>query len=566
MMNRFAITLAMLLVTALSVTAQPVPRVETGLNYSYIRYQGDTFAPTYHANGGNFQLVLNVSNRIAVVGDFGGYQSGGLSAFGFNSTLVNYLAGPRVWFGQKRLRPYVQALFGGAWENAYIVGPLNTPGPWLTGSTSAFALLAGGGLDIRLGRHVALKAAEASYFYTRLPNPAYIGEHLTNNVRLSAGLSLLFGGEKPAPPPPPKPAMKTCPDGSTVPAGSPCPKLPLNVGISGARAQMCQGETMSLASNLSANHSGVAFQWTVNGQPAGQGATFSFGGSSIAPGTYRVGVTASGEAYSAATSDTTIAVLEKRAPTGSVEAAPAEVKAGERATLSARFAGQCCDPISAPTFTASEGSISGNQFDSSGVSFDAADHSEQRRVVTIVAKVTDSCNNEGTAKASVTVIQQATAAPVRLPDVLFPSGSSRVNNCGKRVLLEQLKTYFERDPAGKAVLVGHTATNETASKLAEDRARNAAAVITAGSGICLSIPPDQVLVSAPGSEQKGVDFKPNFCGASVLEQRGSAINAGDPMAQYRRVEVWFVPSGATPPASLGDYRPAGALKISGCPR
>jgi hypothetical protein len=567
MIRQLRLGLGVSLLAILPVAAQPTPRVETTFNYSYIRFEPNGLAPTFHANGGNFQLVYNFNNWLGLAGDFGGYRAGGLAGYGWDGTLANYLAGPRVSFLRgKRLNPFAQALFGGAWISSHeqvTAAPVFANLRPLAGSTTKFGMLAGVGMDIRVSRHLAIRAFEADYFRTNLPNPVYTGENITTNIRLSAGLSLLFGGEKPHPPSPPPPAMKACPDGSKVPAGSPCPKMPLNVQINGARAQMCQGETMPLASALSANHSDVNFQWTVNGQPAGHGPTFAFGG--VEPGTYRVGVTASGNAYETATHDTTIAVLEKRAPSGSVQATPSEMTAGGKASLSASFAGQCCEPISTPNFSASEGSVAGTEFDSSTVRFDPNDRSEQRRVVTITAKVMDRCNNEGTATTSVTVVQKATVAPVRLPDVLFPAGSSRVNNCGKRVLLENLRTYFERDPAGRAVLVGHIATNE-AAKLAEERARNAAAVITAGSGVCLSLPADQVLVSAPGAEQRDVDFKPNFCGPSVLEQRGAAVQASDRMAQYRRVEVWFVPSGAEPPKSLGDHQAASALRITSCPK
>jgi hypothetical protein len=570
MIKCFASTISLFLLAISPAVGQPVPRVETNFSYAYIRFAPEGVAPTFHANGGHFQFIYNFNNWLGVVGDFGGYSAGGIRAYGYSSNIANFQAGPRLSFWKKsRVNPYIQGLFGGAFISANpdlsFVVPPGANRLVLESSVTKFALLAGGGLDIRLARHVALRAFEADYFYTKLPNPVFTPENMTNNLRVSAGFSFLFGGEKPAPPPPPAPSFTTCPDGSKVPAGQPCPKLPLAVNITGARGQMCQNETMPLASSLSGNKgNNIAFQWTVNGQPAGQGPTLSFGG--VAPGTYSVGVTASGTGYQPATNNTTISVLEKRAPTGTVTASPSEVMAGQRATLSASFSGQCCDPISAPTFTASQGAISGSEFDSSGVTFDASDHSEQRRAVTITAKVTDQCNNEGTATTSITVVQKATAAPVRLPDVLFPQNSARVNNCGKRVLLEQLRTYFERDPAGKAVLVGHVASNETAPNLAADRARNAAAVITAGSGVCLSLPADQVLVSAPGSDQMGVDFQPNFCGASVMEQRGATVNANDPNAKYRRVVVWFVPSGAETPQPLGDYRTAASMKISGCPR
>src|SRR4029450_7786402 len=120
----------------------------------------------------------------------------------------------------------------------------------------------------------------------------------------------------------------------------------------------------------------------------------------------------------------------------------------------ASFQGQCGGPIQAATFEASEGSLQGDQFDSSGVQFDSTSHSEQRKTVTISAKAADN-RNVGTATTTLEVIKSATIAAIRLPDVLFTANSARVNNCGKRILLEQLRAYFERDSTGTVVLVGH---------------------------------------------------------------------------------------------------------------
>jgi hypothetical protein len=134
-----------------------------------------------------------------------------------------------------------------------------------------------------------------------------------------------------------------------------------------------------------------------------------------------------------------------------------------------------------------------------------------------------------------------------------------VNNCGKRILLEQLRSYFERDPGGTAVLVGNSSSEEI-SGIAEKRAQNAAAVITAGTGVCLSIPKTQVEVSWPGVDQNGVGFESGFCQSSV----GAASTA----SQMRRVQVWFVPSGGKLPASVTNNQSASTLSLSGlgCPK
>ena len=78
--------------------------------------------------------------------------------------------------------------------------------------------------------------------------------------------------------------------------------------------------------------------------------------------------------------------------------------------------------------------------------------------------------------------------PIRLPDILFSKNSARVNNCGKRILLEQLHSYYERDSSGTVVFVGHQSGDETGpqtdrwsaeARLAAERVLNAAAVVTA---------------------------------------------------------------------------------------
>jgi len=150
--------------------------------------------------------------------------------------------------------------------------------------------------------------------------------------------------------------------------------------------------------------------------------------------------------------------------------------------------------------------------------------------------------------------------PVRLPDVLFPAGSSRVNNCGKRILLEQLHAYYERDSSGTVVLVGHTSSDETNDKLAQERVDNAAAIITAGTGICLSIPATQVQVSAPGADQNGVSYEAGFCRSSV--------GRVGPNTDMRRVEVWYVPSGGQLPSSVTNAQSASTLSLGslGCPK
>lgn len=56
-----------------------------------------------------------------------------------------------------------------------------------TGAATDFAMIAGGGLDIGIARHIAIRPVEADYLLTRLPNGVNGNE---NNFRLSAGVVL----------------------------------------------------------------------------------------------------------------------------------------------------------------------------------------------------------------------------------------------------------------------------------------------------------------------------------------------------------------------------------------
>jgi outer membrane protein OmpA-like peptidoglycan-associated protein len=301
------------------------------------------------------------------------------------------------------------------------------------------------------------------------------------------------------------------------------------------------------------------YAWSVNGQQTSQGQSFEFGSAGREPGTYKVALAVNGDHFNTASAETTITVREYRPPTGTAQAAPSQIHAGDKSALSASFQGQCGGNIQAPTFEASEGSVQGDQFDSAGVQFDSANNAEQRKTVTITAKAADN-RSVGTATTTIDVIKEAVIAAIRLPDVLFQANSARVNNCGKRILLEQLRAYFERDSTGTVVLVGHSSSDEKPANLAEQRALNAAAVITAGTGVCLAIPQSQVQVSAPGVEQNGVPFEAGFCQSSV----GTASSATD----MRRVEVWFVPTGGKVPSSVTNSQSASALSVSGlgCPK
>jgi outer membrane protein OmpA-like peptidoglycan-associated protein len=215
--------------------------------------------------------------------------------------------------------------------------------------------------------------------------------------------------------------------------------------------------------------------------------------------------------------------------------------------------------------------VSGSTFDSSALNFDQSNRLQQQtRTVHITATATDSKNQTASAAADVTVTLTAQAR--RLDDIVFPQNSSRVNNCAKRLLLEELTPMLRSDPNAKVILIGHRDATERARMnppLDEARVINAAAVLSAGKGICPSLDLSRLQVNWVGTEQSS-ETRPALCGTStnVRELGGQAIRQSDTHAQYRRVEIWIVPGGADMPAGISGLMaaPAPQIQAKGCPR
>jgi opacity protein-like surface antigen len=557
---------------ALTAVAQEVPSYEVSLGYDFARFNSATNVPAFSANGGSGQFAYNFNRWFSGVLDLGAVHNGNIHNIELDSTIATYLAGPRVTVRKwSRVTPYFQTLFGGAYATTSTAAPasmlLATDGVEIpaganlrvTRQENNFAMTAGGGLDIKISRHLSFRPIQVEYFMTRLHNLRTPDDNTQNNLRYSAGFTFMFGGENPGPAPAPPISTKTCPDGSTVRADALCPKHDLTVSLSATPNTVCPGDMVQMNPSITTtgDKNQLHVQWSVNGHAISQAPSFIFESAGREPGTYNVGLSVNGTDFNPAEANTTVTVREYLPPTGTAQANPPRIAVGEASTLSANFQGQCSGSIQPATFTASEGSVQGDQFDCTGVQFDPSDNTEQQKTITITAHASDN-RSVGTATTPVTCIRKATIAAIRLPDVMFPNNNSRVNNCGKRILLEQLRGYLEKDPTGTVVLVGHSSQDETAAKLDLQRAMNSGAVITAGTGICLATPPSQVFVSATGGDQNGVGFESGLCEPSV----------GANASPARRVEVWFVPTGGQLPSSLTKYEKATALPLSslGCPK
>jgi opacity protein-like surface antigen len=174
--------------------AEDWPRIEAFVGYSYLgvpsKFSSDVYVFTTekaNLNGWTATITYNFNRWIGVDADFGRYD-GNVNArnlhipidgdFVQDIGIRTYLFGPRVSFREnRRLEPHIHALFG-TLELART--------PVSNTSKSSFGLALGGGMDVKLIRHLAIRAIQVDYVRSKLSTFA------ENNLRLSTGAVLRF--------------------------------------------------------------------------------------------------------------------------------------------------------------------------------------------------------------------------------------------------------------------------------------------------------------------------------------------------------------------------------------
>jgi len=214
MRNLFVLTGASLLFCT-TAGAWNYPQWEAFAGYNFVRYNPSSgFVPSFNANGGNGQIAYNFNKWFGAVVDAGAATKGDLNGFsGINTTLVYLTAGPRITFNRDgRFQPYAQVLLGGAyWAGTFTCSTLTCGNLGLFYPSSrgvisdwGFALLAGGGVDVKVSKHFYIRPAEASYFLTHMSNPftpsfpiVFPNDSTTrNNFRYAAGVKVTWGEPK----------------------------------------------------------------------------------------------------------------------------------------------------------------------------------------------------------------------------------------------------------------------------------------------------------------------------------------------------------------------------------
>ena len=467
------------------------------------------------------------------------------------------------------------------------------------------AVYYGGGVKFHLSDHFGLRL-DARGFTSRNPTyglPDYNtggiyipSKNLINNFQGTVGLVFYLGQSK-------------CPP---MPEAPPPPPPLAQVTVTGAEGTICQGKPVNLHANIQAAGSQkLSYAWTVNGQTQGtDSADFSFTPNNT--GTFNIGVTVKDTAPPPAPMEkprkfpercwiqptpppppqpvtaTASVTVDESAPTlSSVTATPstlacaANTSGTHTAQLSGTATPSACGGTPTYKWTVSEGSVSNDSsasatFDASTLNFENSAQA-QTKTVTATLTVTDEAGKTASQTTQITV--NCEPQFVRLDDVVYAKNNARVNNCGKRLLIDDAASRLASGEY-KIVLVGHRDTDERETvatrrrgrraapptPLDEQRVLNAAGVLTGGGGTCAQIDMSRVMIDWVGTEQTS-ETRPGQCGTSnTKERKGSQTTEAD---KNRRVEVYLVPTNSqSMPPAVKNARPLSetTMKAIGCPK
>jgi outer membrane protein OmpA-like peptidoglycan-associated protein/opacity protein-like surface antigen len=452
----------------ISSRLEPNPRGFGGsVTYNFNRWLGLTLDGSHHLRSGE----STACGVCKVIDD---------------ASFSNLSLGPKVTLRRHRFSLFFEGLVGAhrLWPEAFH-------------HVTKLGFMAGGGLDINLSRHFALRLLRADYVYSnyRFGSAAVTPETKIRGVRLQTGLVFMFGGGTPPPPPPPpnrSPVVSCSAEQSTANAGD----------VVAVRAQASDPDNDSLT-----------YTWTTNGGAVeGSGPEVRWSSSGTTPGTYAVKVRVNDGRGGTADCSVDIRVEPRpnRAPSLTCSVERSSVRSGERVRIRAVGSDPDGDSLTY-SWRASGGQIIGSgpsvQLDTSGLSAGA---------YSVAGRVED--GRGGAADCSTSVGVEALPAPPqasKLNECFFRHASARVDNVCKRIL-DDVAIRLQNDPRARVVFVGYADPKEPRPDRLAGQRSDAAKAYLAEKGIAGT----RVDVRTAGG-QAGAD------------------------KQNRRIDVVWVPEGAT---------------------
>jgi outer membrane immunogenic protein len=156
--------------------------VDLALTYSAQR-SNLTSGSNFWRQGGTVELSAEAYRGLGIAMNINGSRSSNINGTGVNLTTVTTTFGPRYTWSRpsRKLSVFGQGLIGGSHGMDSVF-----PSPaGVQTDFNAFALQVGGGVDLHLSRHIALRPLQADWIRTEFPNAS---TNVQNNLRLGAGV------------------------------------------------------------------------------------------------------------------------------------------------------------------------------------------------------------------------------------------------------------------------------------------------------------------------------------------------------------------------------------------
>jgi len=457
------------------------PKVELFLGYSYLRGMPDLEPANrlYWLNGGSMSIAYNFNRYLGLVADLGGFADSKIEFPGTGggaSTVMSsygavfpYLFGPRLSFrGHERVTPFLQVLFGGIYATKVMMdsgcgGAGCTPLP----AENKFAWTGGGGLDVKVSHHVAIRIVQVEYLMTNFQNHNTGINELQNDMRFSSGIVFRFGGNPGPQLPPPSPLAYSCSvNPSSVFPGD-------TISVSGTALNLNPAKT-------------AAYTWSVDGGVvSGVSSTAKIDTTNLAPGAYTLKGHVSVGDRPSENADCTApyAVKAYEPPTVSCSANPSAVISGDSSTITAIGISPQNRPLTY-SYSSTSGLVNGT-----GTTAALSTTGATVGTVTVTCNVADDKGQTASGATSVMVSVPAVVAKPQTSelcsinferDVARPS---RVDNEAK-ACLDEIALNLQRSSDAKLAVVGSAATGEKGGKkLAAARAVNTKAYLVSEKGI-----------------------------------------------------------------------------------
>jgi len=166
----------------------PKAEVYGGVSFLHIDDNG-LHAPKRNFGGWDSEFQFNLNKLLGITADIGG-NYGRIAPGVPNSHAYTFAFGPTFSFRREHATMFAHVLFGENTISKNVITGGNNASP----TDGAFAMLWGGGIDVKLSHALALRLGQLDWLYTRHNLVPLGGKDNQNNIRYSGGIVINLGG------------------------------------------------------------------------------------------------------------------------------------------------------------------------------------------------------------------------------------------------------------------------------------------------------------------------------------------------------------------------------------